>query len=157
MKALNKGEGAMTAQCMYRSIVVVLLALGLATSGCATTPPGGADTPAAASIAAQSSPLAGTWNGSSYGIGAGSKSYSAILSVRFEEDGSWRAVETQSTRTREFSGTSSVRDNQVLLTESTGHYFLKLRLRGNRMYGLYPSAPDYTYPGPMKLEFTRAE
>ena len=101
--------------------VVLLLGLGLVTSGCATTTGNSGEAPAAA-VAAQPSPLAGTWYGSSYEVGAASKSYGATLTVRFEDDGSWKAVETQGTRTRQFSGTSRIRGDEVFLTESTGHY-----------------------------------
>ena len=156
MNALTKGERNMSAQCSHRSIVALLLGLGLVVSGCATTTPGTADAQPAASVAAQPSPVAGTWYGSSYPIGAGSKNYVANLTVQFERDGSWKAVETQATRTRQFSGTSTIRGDEVLLVESTGHYFLRLTRRGDRLYGLYPSAPDYSYPGPMGLEFKRA-
>jgi hypothetical protein len=136
--------------------VVLLLGFALVTSGCATTAGNPADTPAAA-VAGAPSPLAGTWYGSSYEVGAASKSYGATLKVRFEDDGSWKAVETQGARTRQFSGTSTIRGADVFLTESTGHYFLTLTRRGNRLYGLLPSAPDYTHPDAMALEFTRAE
>jgi hypothetical protein len=155
--ALNKGELAMTAQCSHRSIVVLLLGLGLVASGCATAMRRSADAPAAAVVAAQPSPLAGTWYGSSYPVGAGSKNYGATLTVRFEADGTWQAVETRATSTRQFSGTSTIRGDEVFLTESTGHYYVTLTRRGNRLYGVHPSAPDYSYPGPMALEVTRAE
>jgi hypothetical protein len=157
MNALNKGELAMTARCSHRSIVVLLLGLGLVATGCATATHSSADGPTAASVAAQPSPLAGTWYGSSYGVGSASKYYGATLTVRFEDDGTWKAVETQGARTRQFSGTSTIRGDEVFLTESTGHYFITLTRRGNRLYGLHGSAPDYTYPGPMALEMTRAE
>jgi hypothetical protein len=32
-----------------------------------------------------------------------------------------------------------------------------LTRRENRLYGLHPSAPDYSFPSPMALELTRAE
>lgn len=67
------------------------------------------------------------------------------------------AVETRANRTRLFSGTSAIGGDQVFLTESTGRYFIRLTRRGDRLYGPHPSAPDYTYPGPMALELTRAE
>ena len=156
MNALTKGDLAMTAQRSYRSVVVLLLGLGLVASGCATTTHSSGEAPAA-SLAASPSPLAGTWYGSSYAVGAASKYYGARLTVGFENDGSWKAVETQGTRTRQFSGTSSIRGDQILLTESTGHYFLMLTRRGDRLYGLHSSAPDYTHPDPMALEFTRAQ
>jgi hypothetical protein len=147
----------MSAQRSCHSIGVLLLGLGLLVSGCATTTRTAGEAAGAASIATQPSPLAGTWYGSSYEVGAASKSYGATLTVRFEDDGSWNAVETQATRARQFSGTSTIRGDEVFLTESTGHYFLTLTRRGNRLYGLLPSAPDYTHPDPMALEFTRAE
>ena len=146
----------MSAERSYYPIVVLLLGLGLVASGCATTHSAGEASPAA-SIATQPASLSGTWYGSSYPVGAASKNYVATLTVRFEDDGSWKAVETQATRTRQFSGTSSIRGDQIWLVESTGHYFLKLTRRGNRLYGLYPSAPDYSYSGPMALEFRHAE
>ena len=146
----------MTAQGSHRTIVVLLLGLGLVAAGCATTTHS-ADSLAAASVAAQPSPLAGTWYGSSYAVGASSSYYGATLTVRFEDDGSWKAVETLATRTRQFSGTSAIRGDEVFLTESTGHYFLTLTRRGTRLYGLHGSAPNLTHPGPMMLEFTRGE
>jgi hypothetical protein len=157
MNALSKGVTTMTAQCSYRSIVVLLLGLGLVASGCATTTHSSGDASAAASVAAQPSPLAGTWYGSSYAVGAGSRQYGATLTVRFEDDGRWNAVETRGTRTRHFSGTSTIGGDEVFLTESTGHYFITLTRRENRLYGLHPSAPDYSFPSPMALELTRAE
>jgi hypothetical protein len=147
----------MITQGSHRSIAILLLGAGLLASGCATTTHTAAETAGAASIATQPPPLAGTWYGSSYEVGAASKSYGARLTVRFEDDGSWKAVETQGTRARQFSGTSTIRGDAVFLTESTGHYFITLTRRGNRLYGLLPSAPDYTHPDPMALEFTRAE
>ena len=146
----------MIGQRSYRSIVVLLLGLGLVTSGCATTTYTSGEAAPAAAVAAQPSPLAGTWYGSSYAVGAASKYYGATLTVRFENDGGWKAVETQGTRTRQFSGTSTIHGDRVFLTESTGHYFLTLTRRADRLYGLHSSAPDYTHPDPMALEFTRA-
>lgn len=147
----------MIAHCSHRSIVVLLLGLGLVVSGCATTTHSSADAPAAAAVAAQPSPLAGTWYGSSHAVGAASKYHGATLMVRFEDDGSWKAVATQGPRTRQFAGTSTIRGDEAFLTESTGRYFLTLTRRGNRLYGLHSSAPDYTLGRPMALEFTRTE
>jgi hypothetical protein len=156
MNALDKGEPEMTARYLGRSMVAFLLGLGLVASGCATATRGSAEAPAA-SVAAQPSSLAGTWHGSSYPVGAHSRNYGARLTVTFQGDGTWKAVETRATTTRKFSGTSVIQGDQVFLTESTGHYYVTLTHKGDRLYGPHSSSPDFSFPSPMAIELTRAE
>ncbi|HET7379499.1 MAG TPA: hypothetical protein VFJ24_05630 [Gaiellales bacterium] len=110
----------MTARCSG-SLIAPLLGLSLLAAGCATTPwrP------------------AGTWYGSAYDVGATSIYYGSTVTIRFENDGTWTAVEGQGPHRRELSGTSVVNGNQILLTESTGRYFLKLTRSGDHLYGQY--------------------
>lgn len=140
----------------HRSIVGFLLGLLLVAAGCATTTHS-ADARAATSVAAPPSPVAGMWRGSAYAVGVAWIYHVADLTVRFEHDGSWKAVETRATGIREFSGTSTIRGDEVFLAESTGHHFLTLTRRGTHLYGVHGSAPNYTHAGPMRLELTRAE
>jgi hypothetical protein len=156
MTSLNKVGLAMKGQGAHGSIVGLLLGLVLVAAGCATRTHT-ADAPAAAPVAAQPSAVAGTWRGSAYAVGVVSFYHVADFTVRFEDDGRWKAVETRTTGVREFSGTSTIRGDEVLLAESRGHHFLTLTRRGARLYGVHGSAPNYTHPGPMRLELTRAE
>jgi hypothetical protein len=142
---------AMTARCLRYMMLVLLLGLGLVAPGCAMT--SGSEEGAAASIPGESWRLAGTWYGSSYPVGAASTNYAATLTVRFEEDGTWTAVERQGGRTRKLSGTSSVRGNHILLADSRDHYVLRLTRSGDRLYGNYHDGST----GHIAIELKRGE
>lgn len=83
---------------------------------------------------------AGTWHGSAHDLGPASEYDGATLAVQFYDDGSWKAVERQGARSREFVGTSSIRGNDVWLADPTGHHLFRPTRWGNRLYfyGRYP-------------------
>ena len=118
---------------------------------------------AAAGVPDLPSQLAGTWRGSPYEIATGSKYHGATLTARFENDGTWTAVETREGRNREFSGTWSANDDRVLLDDDTGRFLVRLTGSGNRLHGqyaFYDSGNPADFPGnpaDVAIELTRAQ
>ena len=142
-------------------ILVALLAIGLMAAGWASI--FRRRNAAAASVPDLLSGLAGTWRGSPYEIATGSKYRDATLTARFENDGTWTAVETRDGRRREFSGTWSAADDRVLLDDSTGRFLVRLTGSGNRLQGQYAfydpgNQPDLPgNPADLAIELTRAK
>ena len=118
---------------------------------------------AAASVPDLLSRLAGTWHGSPYEIATGSKDHGVTLAARFENDGTWTAVETREGTIREFAGTWSANDDRVLLDDSTGRFLVRLTGSGNRLHGqyaFYDSDNAADLPGnraDLGIELTRAQ
>ena len=127
-------------------ITVAMLVL----AGCATSPPGNE---AAASIPSGHSPLSGTWSGSAYEVGASAGFYSADDSLRINDDGTWTLTERPNGGAAvEFSGTSSVHGNRVILSEANGRRSMSLTQSGRRLYGL-----TNVNSRALMLEFIRVE
>jgi len=134
-----------------RSITVFGITVAmLVLAGCATSPPGNE---AAASIPSGRSPLSGTWSGSAYEVGASAGFYSAYDSLRINDDGTWTLTERPNGGAAvEFSGTSSVHGNRVILSEANGRRSMSLTQSGRRLYGLANVNNRV-----LMLEFTRVE
>jgi hypothetical protein len=141
-------------------ILLVVLAIGLMAAGWASI--FRRHDAAAVSVPDLPSGLVGTWHGSPYEIATGSKYHGATLTARFENDGTWTAVETREGRSREFSGTWSGNDDRVLLDDSTGRFLVRLTGSGNRLHGQYAfydsnNAADLPgNPADLGIELTRA-
>jgi len=149
----SQEESAMTNRSIAVLSIVLVTALlaGCASNHAATDAARVAS--AAASIPSGRSPLSGTWYGSAWEVSSGASVYSADDSLRINDDGTWTLTERPSRGAAvEYSGTSTVHGNRVILSEANGRRSMSLTLSGRRLYG-----PAHMSSGAVMLEFTRVE
>ena len=108
---------------------------------------------AATSIPSGRSPLSGTWYGSAWEVSSGASVYSADDSLRINDDGTWTLTErSKGGAAVEYSGTSTVHGNRVILSGANGRRWMSLTRNGRKLHGL-----TYVNSRRVMLEFTRVE
>ena len=127
-----------------RSIAVLSIARVTALlAGCAGNP---AANDAAASIpptittdtpTTGRSPLSGTWYGSGWEVGSSGSITNGDASLRINDDGTWTMTgRPNGGAAVEYSGTSTVNGNRVILSADNGRRWMSLTQNGRRLYGL---------------------
>ena len=143
-----------------RSIAVLSIALVAALlAGCASNP---AANGAAASIppaittdtpTTGRSPLSGTWYGSGWEVGSSASIINGNATLRINDDGTWTMTgRPNGGAALEYSGTSTVNGNRVILSAANGRRWMSLALNGRRLYG-----PAMVNSRRVMLEFIRVE
>ena len=108
---------------------------------------------ATASIPPGRSPLSGTWYGSAHEVGSGASHYSADESLWINDDGTWTLTErSKGGAAVEYSGTSTVHGNRVILSGANGRRWMSLTQNGRKLHGL-----TSVNSRRIMLEFTRVE
>jgi hypothetical protein len=130
-------EGKMTnrSTAVLRIALVTALLAGCASNHAANDPTRVAS--AAASIPSGRSPLSGTWSGSGWEVGSGASITNGDASLRINDDGTWTMTGRPSGGAAlEYSGTSIVNGNRVILSAANGRRWMSLTQNGRRLYGL---------------------
>src|SRR5437016_13411674 len=91
---------------------------------------------AAASIPSGRSPLSGTWYGSGWEVGSSASIINGNATLRINDDGTWTMTgRPNGGAALEYSGTSTVNGNRVILSAANGRRWMSLALNGRRLYG----------------------
>ena len=139
-----------------RSIAVLSIALATLLAGCASNHAANDAArvgSAAASIPSGRSPLSGTWYGSGWEVGSSASINNGNATLRINDDGTWTMTgRPNGGAALEYSGTSTVDGNRVILSAANGRRGMSLTLNGRRLYG-----PAMVNSRRVMLEFIRVE